>query len=145
MWKSNPSPTPVPTPPARPTPVETQPAENVVMDLATSIVITGELSASEDLTLYGQMDGRVTLPNHTLTIGPKADIRAEIAAKVVVIMGTVTGSVTAGEKVAIRATGSVIGDIVSPRLAIEDGGRLHGKVETPASPLATAAVLRNTA
>ena len=51
----------------------------------------------------------------------------------------------AAEKVAIRATGSVIGDIVSPRLAIEDGGRLHGQVETPSSPKATAAVLRNTA
>ena len=121
------------------------PAENIVLDLGTSIVITGELSASEDLTLYGHMDGRVTLPNHTLTIGPKADIRAEIAAKAVVIMGTVTGNVTAGENVAIRATGSVIGDIVSPGLAIEDGGRLHGKVETPSSPKATAAVLRNTA
>ena len=145
MWKPDPSPTPVRTPPAKPAPVETQPADNVVMNLGTSIVITGELSASEDLTLYGQMDGRVTLPNHTLTIGPKADIRAEIAAKAVMIMGTVTGNVTAGEKVAIRATGSVIGDIVSPRLAIEDGGRLHGKVETPSSPKATAAVLRNTA
>lgn len=42
------------------------------MDLGTSVVFKGELSASEDLTLYGQMDGSVTLPNHTLTIGPNA-------------------------------------------------------------------------
>ena len=145
MWKSQPFLTPVPTVPATPAPVETQPAVNVVMDLSKSIVIIGELSASEDLTLYGQMDGRVTLPNHTLTIGPNADIRAEIAAKAVVIMGAVTGNVRAGEKVAIRGSGSVIGDIVSPRLAIEDGGRHHGKVDTPSSPRATAAVLRNTA
>jgi cytoskeletal protein CcmA (bactofilin family) len=141
MWKSDlqsapaPTSTPVPFEPARATlvqtPVQTPPVDSIVMDLGSSIVITGELSASEDLTLYGQMDGRITLPDHTLTIGSKADIRAEIAAKAVVIMGTVTGNVTAGENVAIRATGSVTGDLVSPRLAIEDGGRLHGRVETP--------------
>src|SRR5713226_5392643 len=81
MWKHDASviPSPAPSPPlARATPTETRPVENVVMDLGKSVVIKGELSASEDLTLYGQMDGRVTLPNHTLTIGPHADIRAEI-------------------------------------------------------------------
>jgi cytoskeletal protein CcmA (bactofilin family) len=99
------------------------------MDLGKSIVIKGELSASEDLTLYGQMEGSVRLPNHALTIGPNADINAEIAAKTVVIMGTVTGNVTAGEKVEIRDTGFVTGNIVAPRLAIGDGGGLRGKVE----------------
>jgi len=107
------------------------PATNMVMDLGKSIVISGELSASEDLTLYGQMDGRVTLPNHALTIGPNAHIRAEIAAKAVVVMGAVTGSVMAGERVTILATGSVVGDIVSPRFAMEDGGQLAGKVDMP--------------
>jgi cytoskeletal protein CcmA (bactofilin family) len=100
------------------------------MALGKSVVIKGELSASEDLTLYGQMDGRITLPNHTLTIGPHADIRAEIVAKAVDILGVVTGNVTAGEKVDIRATGSVIGDIVAPRFAMADGGQLHGKVKS---------------
>ena len=71
------------------------------------MVIKGELSASEDLTLDGQMEGSVTLPDHTLTIGPAANIKASISAKAVVIMGAVTGNVTAAEKVEIRATGSV--------------------------------------
>jgi len=121
MWKSDVPPAPVPAPPTT----------NVVMDLGKSIVITGELSASEDLTLYGQMDGRVTLTDHTLTIGPNADIRAEIAAKAVVVMGTLTGNVTATERVAILAAGSVVGDIAAPRLAMEDGGQLAGKVSAP--------------
>ena len=103
------------------------------MDLGKSVVIKGELRASEDLTLYGQMEGSVRLPDHTLTIGPYADIKAEISAKAVVIMGAVTGNVTAGEKVEIRATGSVTGDIVSPRLGIAEGGRLRGRVEMPQS------------
>jgi cytoskeletal protein CcmA (bactofilin family) len=55
--------------------------EKVIVDLGKSVVIKGELSASEDLTLYGQMEGRVTLPDHTLTIGPAANIKASIAAK----------------------------------------------------------------
>jgi cytoskeletal protein CcmA (bactofilin family) len=121
------------------TPTETRPVENIVMDLGKSVVIKGELSASEDLTLYGQMDGRVTLPNHTLTIGPHADIKAEISAKAVVIMGAVIGNVTARERVEIRATGSVTGDIRSPRLAVADGGYLRGRVEmTESSQVAVA-------
>jgi cytoskeletal protein CcmA (bactofilin family) len=99
--------------------------EKVIVDLGKSVVIKGELSASEDLTLYGQMEGRVTLPDHTLTIGPAADIKAAISAKVVVIMGAVTGNVAAGEKVEIRATGSVTGDLASPRLVVAEGGHLR--------------------
>jgi cytoskeletal protein CcmA (bactofilin family) len=101
------------------------------MNLGKSVVIKGDLSGSEDFTLYGQIEGSIRLPDHTLTIGPDAEIKAEISAKAVVIMGAVTGSVTAGEKVEIRATGSVIGDIASPRLGILDGGRLSGKVDMP--------------
>ena len=101
------------------------------MDLVKSVVIKGDLSASEDLTLYGQMEGSVTLPDHTLTIGAAANIKASISAKAVVIMGAVTGNVTAGEKVEIRATGSITGDLAAPRLVVAEGGHLRGKVEMP--------------
>jgi cytoskeletal protein CcmA (bactofilin family) len=103
------------------------------MDLGTSVVIKGELSASEDLTLCGQMEGSIRLPDHTLTIGVNADVRAEILAKAVVIMGAVTGNLTATERVDIRATGSLIGDLAPPRLAIAEGGSLRGKVQMSAS------------
>jgi cytoskeletal protein CcmA (bactofilin family) len=102
--------------------------DKLVMNLGKSVMIKGELSGSEDLTLYGRMEGSVKLPEFTLTIGPDADIKAEISAKTVVIMGGVTGNVFAGEKVEIRATGSVTGDIASPRLAIQDGACMCGKV-----------------
>lgn len=105
--------------------------DNLVMDLGKSVMIKGEISASEDVTLYGQMEGKVTLPGHTLTIGPHADIKAAIAAKSVVILGAVTGNVTAGERVDIRNTGSVFGDVMSPRLSIAEGGCLCGKVQMP--------------
>ena len=108
-------------------------SEKVVLDLGRSVIIKGELSGSEDFTLQGQMEGTIRLPAHTLTIGPHADIKADITAKAVVIMGAVTGSVTAAETVEIGATGSVTGDIASPRLAIADGGFLRGRVEMPTS------------
>jgi cytoskeletal protein CcmA (bactofilin family) len=103
----------------------------MIMDLGKSVVINGELTASEDLTIYGQMEGSIKLPNHTLTIGPHADIRAAIAAKGVVVMGAVTGNVTAGERIEIQAGASVIGDVVAPRLAIAEGGSLTGRVQMP--------------
>ena len=93
------------------------------------MTIKGEVTASEDLTLLGQMNGRVTLPDYTLTIGPEADIRADITAGAVVIMGAVVGNVTASKRVEIRATGSVTGDISSPGLAIDDGGLVIGKIQ----------------
>lgn len=103
------------------------------MDLGRSVVIKGELSGSEDFTLFGQMEGSIRLHGHTLTVGPHADIKADIEARNVVISGTITGNVTATEKVEIQATGSVTGDIASPRLTVADGARLDGKVETPQS------------
>jgi cytoskeletal protein CcmA (bactofilin family) len=99
------------------------------MNLGHSVFIKGELSGSEDLTLCGQMQGSVRLPDHTLTIGLNAKIDAEITAKAVVVTGAVVGNVTASERVAIEATGSVTGDIVSPRLAVADGGFLRGRVD----------------
>jgi cytoskeletal protein CcmA (bactofilin family) len=108
-------------------------AEKLVMDLGKSVVIKGELSGSEDLTLCGQMEGSIRLPAHTLTIGSHANIKAEISAKAVVITGAVTGNVMAADKVEIQATGSVTGDVVSPRLVIADGGCLNGNVKMPQS------------
>jgi cytoskeletal protein CcmA (bactofilin family) len=132
MWKRDQSNTPADASGDQSTKVEEENGRstpNVVMDLGTSVIIKGELSASEDLTLYGQMEGSVTLSDHALTIGPHANIQAEISAKSIVIMGAVTGDVTAKERIEIGATGSVTGDLESPRLAIADGGRVNGRVQ----------------
>jgi cytoskeletal protein CcmA (bactofilin family) len=95
-----------------------------------SVVFKGDLMSSEDMTIDGHVEGSIELREHGLTIGPDADIRANIIAKVVTIFGSVTGSITAGSKVDIRESGSVVGDIISPRLAIADGALLRGRVDT---------------
>jgi len=94
-----------------------------------SVSIKGELSGSEDMVLHGKMEGRISLPNHMLTVGTQAAVKADIAARAVVVKGVVTGNVTAGEKLEIQSNGTVLGDVISPRLVIADGGSLQGKVE----------------
>ena len=101
------------------------------MDLGKSLVIKGELSASEDVMLHGQFEGTISLPNHTLSIAPQATISASIVAKAVVVMGAITGSVTARDRIELQATGSMTGDLASPRLVIAEGGCLKGKVDMP--------------
>ena len=106
-------------------------AERTSVDLGKSVVIKGQLSGSEDLTLHGHMEGSISLPDHTLTVGPQADVKADIDAKAVTVVGMVTGKVKATDKIEIRSTGTVTGDIISPRLVIAEGGSLRGKVEMP--------------
>jgi len=104
-------------------------------DVGKSVVIKGDLSGSEDLTLQGQMEGSISLPAHTLTVGQEADVKADIVAKSVVVIGTVLVTVLAGDRVEIRPTGSVTGDVTAPRLVIADGGIMSGRVESrPAGP-----------
>jgi cytoskeletal protein CcmA (bactofilin family) len=99
------------------------------MDMGQSVTIKGELSGSEDLTLDGQMEGRISLPEHMLTVGTQADVKADIDARTVIVKGAVTGNVTAAEKLEIQSNGSVMGDVISPRLVIAEGGSLQGRVD----------------
>lgn len=99
------------------------------MNIGKSVVIKGELSASEDLTIEGQVEGKVDLRQNTLTIGTNAKITAAVSAKVVVVMGHVHGNITATEKVDIRDNGSVDGDLSAPRVAIAEGAHFRGSID----------------
>ena len=99
------------------------------MNIGKSVFIKGELSGSEDLTIEGNVEGRIELKENTLTIGPNGKIRAEVFAKQVIVLGEVTGNVTATEKVDIRDNGSVDGDVTSPRVAIAEGAHFRGAID----------------
>ena len=100
-----------------------------VVNVGKSVVIKGEVNGSEDLTIEGQVDCKIELRQHMLTIGPNGRITAEVFAKSVVILGAVVGNVTATEKVNIRESGSVDGDITAPRVAIAEGAHFRGNVD----------------
>jgi len=103
--------------------------ERDIVNIGKSVVIKGELNGSEDLTIEGHVEGTIQLRDHVLTIGPNGKIKAQVFAKAVIVLGEVTGNVTASEKVDIRDAGSVDGDIVSPRVAIAEGAHFRGSVD----------------
>ena len=130
------APTPAPassgvdTPSTRPTAGNTQQGlERTAVNIGKSVVIKGELNGSEDLTIEGQVEGKIELRQNVLTIGPNGKIKAQVFAKSVIILGEVTGNVTATEKVDIRDNGSVDGDIAAPRVAIAEGAHFRGSID----------------
>ena len=97
--------------------------------IGRSVVIKGELDGSEDLTIEGQVEGKIELRDHTLTVGQNGRIKAQVFAKAVVILGELVGNVNASETVDIRDKGSVDGDIVAPRVAIAEGAHFRGSID----------------
>ena len=144
MWKrdeavkptgTQPAPPAAPVAPVQPAPVSAAPQPDIrrnerdVVNIGKSVVIKGELNGSEDLTVEGQVEGKIELKEHVLTIGPNGKIKAQVFAKAVIVLGEVHGNVTATEKVDIRDGGSGDGDIVSPRVAIAEGAHVRGSVD----------------
>jgi cytoskeletal protein CcmA (bactofilin family) len=99
------------------------------VNIGKSVVIKGELNGSEDLTIEGQVEGTIELRQNVLTFGANARIKAQVFAKSVIILGEVTGNVSASEKVDIRDNGSVDGDIAAPRVAIAEGAHFRGSID----------------
>ena len=93
--------------------------------IGKSVIIKGELSAEEDLTIEGQVEGRIELDHSELTIGPNGRVTGDVLARAVIVMGTVSGNITATEKINLRETASVDGDLVTPSLGIAEGASGH--------------------
>lgn len=97
--------------------------------IGKSVVVKGALSASEDMTIDGLVEGTIELRQNMLTIGPNGKIMAKVAAKSVVVLGHVHGNISAVEKIDIRDSGSVDGDLVAPRVAISEGAHFRGSID----------------
>jgi cytoskeletal protein CcmA (bactofilin family) len=97
--------------------------------IGKSLVVQGKVVSTEDLTIDGRVEGTIELGDHSLTIGPGAAIQADLIAQKIVISGEVTGNILASSIVDLRATGSVDGDIMTPRLVMADGATIRGKVD----------------
>jgi cytoskeletal protein CcmA (bactofilin family) len=100
-----------------------------MVNIGKSVIIKGELSGSEDLTIEGQVEGKIELRQNVLTIGPNGKIKAQVFAKAIIVQGEVHGNVTATERVDIRDNGSVDGDLSAPRVAIADGAHFRGAID----------------
>jgi cytoskeletal protein CcmA (bactofilin family) len=148
MWKSNkreadrtfaPAPAYIPPPQVAPatTPLASvaQPKSEVPQKMADiahigkSVVIRGELSGSEDLFLDGEVEGSIELKGHSLTVGPNGHIRANINAQEVVINGRVTGNIRGTDRVELKKSAVLTGDIFTQRIVIEEGAFFKGAVD----------------
>jgi cytoskeletal protein CcmA (bactofilin family) len=105
--------------------------------IGKNITITGDISGTEDLVLDGRITGKIQLSECRLTIGEGGYAQSQITAREVVISGRVDGRIVAGERVELRSTAIVTGDIVSPRLIIQQDAVIKGSVDL--SPAISAA------
>lgn len=119
------------TPMSEPTPKSTIPSTpgNQRTFLGRTVVAQGQITSGEDLLIEGQFEGTISLNDHCLTVGAEGHVKAEIRARQVIIQGSVTGNVAAREKIEIRRTGHVVGDLVAATVAIEEGAYFKGSID----------------
>jgi cytoskeletal protein CcmA (bactofilin family) len=104
-----------------------------------TIVIKGDISGSEELVIAGRVEGSITLEGQTLTLAPDSHVTGTVIAASVVVAGSLDGRVEAGDRVEIRSTADVHGELSTPRLVVVDGATLSATVDMPAGTRRTRA------
>ena len=128
-------PVPVVTPPVQAaapsvaTSVANPPAARGISRISSGIRIKGEISGNDDLYIDGQAEGQFHFPQSKVTVGPNGKVKANIEAREIVVEGIVTGDLKASANVQLGGSSRVQGSLITPRIAIDDGARLRGKVE----------------
>jgi cytoskeletal protein CcmA (bactofilin family) len=105
--------------------------------ISQGIKIKGEVTGTEDLFVDGRVDGKITIAQSAVTVGPNGVVKAEIVARELVFRGVAEGKFTAEERIQIWHTARVHGELKSQRISIEDGAELRGKVEAGSSSAKT--------
>jgi cytoskeletal protein CcmA (bactofilin family) len=127
VWKKNEDSPTSPlsfTEPPTPTHSSTQ-----IATLGPSIVIQGDLTGAEDLVILGRVEGEVRLRENNVTVGRSGQIKADIHGKSIRVEGEVRGNLHGDQEVVIRASGRVQGNIVSPRVTLENGSKFKGTID----------------
>ena len=95
----------------------------------TSIKFNGEMTGSEDVYVAGEIEGTVDLGDKALIVGPSGNVRSQVKARSITVSGHLEGKVHAGERIEIRETGSLEGDLVTSRIVVEDGAVFRGAID----------------
>ncbi|MBZ5646376.1 MAG: polymer-forming cytoskeletal protein [Acidobacteriia bacterium] len=109
-----------------------KPIDNFKADVAhigKSVLVKGELSGSEDLYLDGEVEGSIELRDHSLIVGPHGRVRANVHARDIVVHGKVDGNVRGTERVELKKSAVLVGDISTQRIIIEDGAFFKGAID----------------
>jgi cytoskeletal protein CcmA (bactofilin family) len=113
--------------------------------IGSGLKIQGEITGDSDLVIEGEAHGRIRMLNGRVTVAPKGHVNADIEAVEISVEGFVQGGLKATDRVRLGPGSQVQGSVLTPRIAIEDGARLRGKVEMirageVAAPIVKAAV-----
>jgi cytoskeletal protein CcmA (bactofilin family) len=97
--------------------------------IGQGVTVEGKVVSNQDIRIDGHVSGSIEVGDHELLLGAGSELKANVNARSVLIGGKVEGDVTATERVQIQSTGVLLGDVVAPRLIIQDGGMLRGKAD----------------
>ena len=106
-----------------------QPASRQPASIGPSITIRGDITGEEDLIVHGRIEGTLTLPDNDIIVGSDGQVKANLNATKLLVEGRVIGDLSASERVVIKKSGQVEGNITAPRVVLEDGCRFKGSVE----------------
>lgn len=118
--------------PASPSPAAEPPSATLssgASRLSSGLKINGEISGSSDLFIDGQAQGKIKVSGARVTVGPNGRVQSDIEAREIFVSGSVQGNLKAAEKVHVGSTGRLQGSVLAPRLGIDEGARLRGKVD----------------
>lgn len=104
-------------------------SQNQYTMIGKSIRIKGEISASDPIYIYGSVEGSIDASAHRVTVGKEGTVKADITAREVVVMGDVYGKIHSEERVEIRGEGSLLGNLSTKRLCVEEGAVLQGTID----------------
>ena len=96
----------------------------------TSLRIKGEFSGSDDLLIDGQVQGKINFSGQKVIIGKSGRVDADLLGRIVIIEGQLKGDVVAEEKIVVRKSAVVWGNLTAPRVVVEDGASFHGNIDT---------------
>ena len=96
--------------------------------IGKSVVIKGELSCSEDLYIDGQVEGTIDPKGNRLIIGPNGSVKANISARAVIVQGKLEGTIHASDRVDLKQSATVVGDITTQRISIDEGAQFKGSI-----------------
>ncbi len=131
MWKKNESEQPAMTPPA--TNVRPQPVREQAI-IGSSLVVKGDVSGDEDLVIQGNVEGKVVLRNNSITVGKNGQVKADLYGKTISVEGTVQGNLFGEDKIIVRQSGTVHGNLQAPRVTLEDGAKFKGAIDMEGLP-----------
>lgn len=100
--------------------------------IGVTLVIKGELRAQEDIAIAGRVEGSIYVKGHTVTVQSGGHVAANIHARQIIVAGRVTGKLKADDRIELRETANIDGDVSAPRISIADGAEVHGRIDMPA-------------